>query len=92
MEDETYGKNEPPEPEDLDLDDDAMLGDEDDNIDDDNEVSQTSHINGMCTFMKCLKMNNYNSLYLSALTCILIKYNRLTMWTCQLQYNISHIL
>ena len=39
MEDETYGKNEPPEPEDLDLDDDAMLGDEDDNIDDDNEVS-----------------------------------------------------
>ena len=34
MDDETYGKNEPPEPEDLDMGDDAMIGDEDDDMDD----------------------------------------------------------
>ena len=37
MEDETYGKNEPPETEDLDLDD-GMLGDDDDDMNDDKTV------------------------------------------------------
>ena len=39
MNDETYGQNEPPEPEDLDLDDDdQIMGDDDDKPDDENEL------------------------------------------------------
>merc|ERR1719461_1150905 len=39
MNDETYGQNEPPEPEDLDLnDDDEIMGEDDDKADDENEL------------------------------------------------------